>query len=412
MRAISCVALICICAVANAERPPAPRLVELRSADGTRLRATYFAAARPGPGLLLFHQSNRTRKSWERVADDLAAAGIHTLTVDSRGHGESGGRDRFSGADGASAKERAGDDLDAAFAYLVARPGVQKDVIGAGGAGVLGVASSVEMARRHTAAVRSLLLVSGETFGPGLDFLRQASGLPELFVVSDGDEYPPTVEAMALLYATASSPSRRLVHYSAARKAPWIWYEPFDVGKVRAGGEHGTDLFRGHPELPGILVGWFVTTLVTTPGHAPADPLAAAPILQRLQSPGGAAEVGKQLRDARARDPDAQIFPEVSASIIGQDFQRVGDPKSSVAVLELVALAYPQSADAHETLAEAYLDDKQPERARAEAAKSLELLGKRDLPASTWSDTPERRGEIRHGAEDVLRKLGPAGRLP
>jgi len=111
-----------------------------------------------------------------------------------------------------------------------------------------------------------------------------------------------------------------------------------------------------------------VTTLVTTPGHAPADPLAPRP--------------------------------------------RRADPKSAVAVLELVALAYPQSADAHETLAEAYLDDKQPERARAEAAKTLELLGKRDLPASTWSDTPERRGEIRHGAEDVLRKLGPAGRLP
>src|SRR5262249_14427324 len=141
-----------------------------------------------------------------------------------------------------------------------------------------------------------------------------------------------------------------------------------------------------------------------------ADPIAAAPILRTLQSPGGAAEVDKQLRDARGRDPDAQIFPEISASIIGQDFQRVGDLESAVAVLELVVFAYPQSAYAHETLSEAYQEAGDSARARAEATRCLELLKDRDLPASTWSDTPERRGEIRHGAEDVLRKLGD--RLP
>jgi hypothetical protein len=44
---------------------PAPRTVDLKAADGTPLKATYFAAARPGPGVLLFHQVNRTRKSWD-----------------------------------------------------------------------------------------------------------------------------------------------------------------------------------------------------------------------------------------------------------------------------------------------------------------------------------------------------------
>ena len=33
----------------------AERLVYLKSSDGTILKATYFAAAKPGPGVLLLH---------------------------------------------------------------------------------------------------------------------------------------------------------------------------------------------------------------------------------------------------------------------------------------------------------------------------------------------------------------------
>ena len=80
---------------------------------------------------------------------------------------------------------------------------------------------------------------------------------------------------MELLYITASSPSRKFVHYSSSHEAPWLWYEPFDIGKVPAGGGHGTDMFKVHPELPGIIVDWFVTTLIKTPGHAPADTVAS-----------------------------------------------------------------------------------------------------------------------------------------
>jgi len=68
----------------------AARVVDLKAADGTILKASYFAAARPGPGVLLLHQSNRTRDSWDGVAGQLAAAGINTLTLDMRGFGESG----------------------------------------------------------------------------------------------------------------------------------------------------------------------------------------------------------------------------------------------------------------------------------------------------------------------------------
>jgi dienelactone hydrolase len=389
------------------QQPSAPRVVELKVSDGTVLKASYFAAVKPGPGVLLLHQSNRTRDSWDGVARQLAAAGINTLTLDMRGFGESGGTPSAKLTDTERAKVRAmrPSDVDTAFQYLISQPGVKGDVIGVGGAGEFGVGSSVGVARRHSAKVKSLALLSGETLQDGLQFLRQASQLPGLFVVADDDEYPPTVEAMELLYITASSPGKKFVHYSAAQDAPWIWYETSDAGKVPANGGHGTDMFRVHPELPGIIVDWFVTTLIKTPGHAPADSVASAAILDQIRMPGGVAQVTQQLMEARRRDPEAQLFPEITVSIIGQDHLRAGEPKLAVEVLKLDLLAYPESADAHETLAEAYLADGQKDLARQHAEKALAILDSHTVPASSWTDTEQYRGEIRNGAQDVLKKL-------
>src|SRR5262245_38396452 len=68
-----------------------PRNVDLTATDGTRLKATYSAADKAGPAVLLLHMRITTRASWEPVARSLAASGIHTLTIDNRGFGESGG---------------------------------------------------------------------------------------------------------------------------------------------------------------------------------------------------------------------------------------------------------------------------------------------------------------------------------
>jgi hypothetical protein len=147
---------------AEAQKPAAPRVIDLKASDGTILKASYFAAAKPGPGVLLFHQSNRDRKSWDDVAGQLAAAGINALTVDSRGHGESGDSGKYD-------EQSWGLDLDVAFQCLLSQPGVNHEVIGIGGAGWLGVLNSVETARRHSAEVKSLVLLSGETLRPLLD---------------------------------------------------------------------------------------------------------------------------------------------------------------------------------------------------------------------------------------------------
>jgi tetratricopeptide (TPR) repeat protein len=157
--------------------------------------------------------------------------------------------------------------------------------------------------------------------------------------------------------------------------------------------------------LPGIIVQWFVTTLIKTPGHAPADTVASASVINQIQMPGGVAQVTQQLIRARRKDPGAQLFPEIAVSIIGQDHMRAGEPKAAVEVLKLVLLAYPESADANESLAEAYLADGQKELARQHAEKALVILDSHRLPASSWTDTEQYRGEIRRGAEKVLKQL-------
>jgi tetratricopeptide (TPR) repeat protein len=393
---------------------PSQTVVDLKASDGTVLKASYFAAAKPGPGVLLLHQGNRTRKSWDELAGQLAAAGINTLTLDLRGFGESGGNakpyNRLTNAR----------DVDTAFQYLVSQPGVKRDVIGVGGAGWFGVLPSVEVARQHAAEVKSLVLLSGETLKDGLEFMRQASQLPGLFVVADNDEYPPTVEAMELLYITSSNPGKKFVHYSAAQEAPWLWYETFDISKVPANGGHGTDMFKVHSELPGIIVDWFVTTLIKTPGRAPADALASAAILNQFWTPEGVARAKQQLMEARRRDPQVQLWPEVNVDIIGEDHVREGESekkagrsgkaetqmKAAIEIFKLNLLAYPDSADAHYNLADAYLKSGQKDLARKYAEKALAMIDSHKAPLSSWSDTEQRRAEIRSGVYETLTKLG------
>jgi tetratricopeptide (TPR) repeat protein len=305
---------------------------------------------------------------------------------------------------------------------LVSQPGVKRDVIGVGGAGWFGVLHSIEVARKHSAEVKSLVLISGETLQDGLQFLRQASQLPGLFVVADDDEYPPTVEAMEWLYITSSSPAKKFVHYSAAQDAPWKWYETSDASKVLANGGHGTDMFKPHPELPGIIVDWLVTTLIKTPGHAPADALASAAILNQLWTSEGVARVKQQLMEARQRDPQVQLWPEVNVDIIGEDHVREGESEkkaghlreakmqidTAIEIFKLNLLAYPDSADAHYNLADAYLKNGQKDLARQYAENALAMIDSHKAPLSSWSDTEQRRAEIRSGVQDTLKELNAA----
>jgi formylglycine-generating enzyme required for sulfatase activity len=159
--------------------------------------------------------------------------------------------------------------------------------------------------------------------------------------------------------------------------------------------------------------------LIRTPGHAPADAVASAPILNQIETPGGTASVRQQLLEAHRKDPNVQLWPEVNVDIIGEDHMREADAekkaghlreaememKIGIEVFKLNLLAYPDSGDAHYNLADAYLQVGEKALARQYAQKALAMIDSHAAPLSSWSDTEQRRAEIRNGVEDLLKKL-------
>jgi hypothetical protein len=159
--------------------------------------------------------------------------------------------------------------------------------------------------------------------------------------------------------------------------------------------------------LPGTIVDWYVTTLITTPGRAPVSKdVPAIPReshnLDLMDQPGGAAKVAKMLEEVRRRDPKAVLFPEGIANFMGYEHLQSGDRKGAIEILKLNATAYPNSPNVYDSLSDAYLADGQKELARQNAKRALELL------RSDTTDNEQRRNGIRDSAEQKLKQLGDA----
>ena len=179
--AILLAAVMCMTLAAGAQ--PTKRDVDLTAADGAKLKASYYSPGRPGPGVLLLHQCNRDRASWEGLAAQLVERGIHVVTLDYRGYGESGGERYTTDAGRAALRANWFSDVDIALAYLISQSGVDKSRLGAGGASC-GVNQSIQLARRNP-AVKSLALLSGSTNEEGAEFLRGSRGIGSKFARVD-----------------------------------------------------------------------------------------------------------------------------------------------------------------------------------------------------------------------------------
>jgi dienelactone hydrolase len=385
---VSGMASILLALSCAAQQSPAARVIDITAPDGAKLKATFFASAKPGPGVLLLHQCNRQRKVWDELAQQLASASINTLTLDLRGFGESSGKpfDKLTPQEAQAEGQKWPADIDVALRYLTSQQGVNRDVIGVGGASC-GVNNSIQAARRHAKEVKSLVLLSGGTDFSGRQFLREANSLPVFAAVADDDEFRPTVEIMPWLFSLSSNPGKEFVHYET--------------------GGHGADIFRVHPELRGKIVDWYVTTLIKTPGHSPvANPAWTAPasaeILNLMEQPGGTAKVAQKLQDARISNPKAVLFDETTVNILGYEHFQAGDAKGALEILKLNAEAFPNSPNVYDSLSDVYIASGEKDLARQNANKALELL------ASDTKDPEQLRNAIRESAEQKLKQLGPA----
>lgn len=380
LAAVGCAAMLWVaCAGAQATKQDA----DLTAPDGVKLKVTYFSAGKPGPGVLLLHQCNRDRKSWDGLAIQMSQAGINVVTLDNRGFGESGGEraDSRTPAQQADADRKSPADIDIAYAYLLSQPGVDKARIGAGGASC-GVNNAVHLAHRHP-EVKTLVLLSGPVDDETIQFVEANAWMPILSAASeeDGDMLP----TMRWLMGFARNPQNKLLSYKAAG--------------------HGAEMFKVEKQLPPTILEWYEVKLNQTPSKGSAKSEEKRSEIQEfwdtLMQPGGVARAMKMLEDAKKKDPNVFLFPESAINLMGYQRLQDGKTKEAIEIFKINELAYPHSANVYDSLGDAYLADHQNELALKYAEKTLKVL------AEYPQDNPAMVQPLRQSAEDKIHKLKP-----
>ena len=359
------------------------RHVDLKAADGTRLKATYYSASKPGPGVVLLHMCNSQRNTWASLGEQLAKQGIHAVALDYRGYGESGGtpfadltqadRQRISQSDWPG-------DIDAAFDYLVSQPGVDRARIGAAG-GSCGVDNAIQLARRHP-EVKTLVLLAGGTNAAGEQFLAQSPWMP-IFASAAHDD-GRIVEVMRWLLGFSSGTGNQLKEYQT--------------------GGHGTDMFTAHKDLEPAIVAWFDRHLVKEPvrstATASAAPGPSAKVAASLRAPGGGARMLADFRAAKKTNKTMLLPPEGVVNAIGYELLQAARNVDAIGLFELNVEAHPGSANTFDSLSDGYLAAGDKVKALDFARKAIAALpGDTGVPA-------EFKQQIRESAEAKIRQLG------
>jgi dienelactone hydrolase len=375
---------------------PGPREVTIPAPDGVPLKGTYFAAEAPAggsqakPAVILMAMCVANTGSWEPVAKLLSASGITALAMNNRPSGDSG-TPRFQAAPDMQrvATQPLLTDFDVAFTWLTGQPGVDRTRIGAAGASC-GVDSAVQLARRHP-AVRSIALLAGPTDIGGIRYLQANPWLPIFTAAAADDEYDPRFpDIMRWLAEITGNPRNKFVGFKDGR--------------------HGTEMFGPHPELVRQIATWFDDTLI----KSPASPVGFAAKKTDISefwaaatARGGSARAVQLCRQARQRDANAFLFPEFMLNQLAYTKLQGPDDADKAEAVELFKLnaeVYPKSANAQDSLADAYIARGQKELALAAEEKCLELL-KADTVNEVF------KAQLRGIAEQKIARL-KGGSLP
>ena len=99
--------------------------------------------------------------------------------------------------------------------------------------------------------------------------------------------------------------------------------------------------------------------------------------------------------ETRKRDPRAILFPEAQLNLLGYPHLQAGRTAHAVQLFRLNTLAYPASANTHDSLGDAYLANGQNDLALRASEKAIELLAKDDVDDN-------RKKAIRDSAEQKI----------
>lgn len=239
MKAVIC-SIAAVLAVATFASAASQRSdIDIEGADGVMLKATYTSPGRPGPAMLLIHQCNMDRSAWDGLTEQLVGAGIHVLSMDLRGFGDSPG-EPFSRETFGDLMAKSPGDLDAAHAFLVAQDGVDGSRVGVGGASC-GAMLTADMAGRH-AGITTLMVLSGPPSEGAMAHIANTPGLAVFGAATESDTVTPGVGATIQKAVDGSK-------------------NPHSIAKIYAGTEHGLPMFAKNPELEPLIIEWLTARL-------------------------------------------------------------------------------------------------------------------------------------------------------
>lgn len=225
---------------------PTPRTVSIDSADGVKIAGTLFpAAGQSSPAVLMLHQWESDRHSYDDLAKRFQAKGFAVLTIDGRGFGES-----VKAADGSAiAPARSDDavagmkaDVDAAFEFLSKQDNVSPTRIG-----IIGASYGSSLALLYAAESEKVKAVA--LLSPGLNYFGNLPTEPAIrkygnraLLMAAGDDDKESAGAVKKLKEAGASDRHEV--------------------KVYPKGGHGTTLFGAKVGLEDLLEEFFTRSLV------------------------------------------------------------------------------------------------------------------------------------------------------
>ncbi|MFH1278993.1 MAG: alpha/beta fold hydrolase [Candidatus Eisenbacteria bacterium] len=225
----------------GASAVPVPVPVDLTGAGGFVLKGTYYPGEGEGPAVLLLHQCNKDRSAYGELARSLAAAGVHALTVDFRGFGESV-TDEIPDFESRSEDlwPLFEEDVDAAYEWLLSREGVDGARVGILGASCGGSQALLQAIKRPS--IRSVAFLSSSV--PWIDDdtiheFEKGRAIPLLLIASEEDR--GTYQRTERLFKSSRGAGTKMILYK--------------------GNAHGAPLFDHDPALIPAITAWFVQTL-------------------------------------------------------------------------------------------------------------------------------------------------------
>ena len=233
---------------------PTVSTVNIRSADGLVLGGIFLPAAQPNsPALLLLHQWQSDRHSYDDFAKRMQAKGFNVLAVDGRGFGES-----TKSTDGktvqaertAAAVQSMLSDVDAAMKFLADQPNVDRSKIGIVGASYGSSLALIYAADHPNIASVALLSPGLNYFGnmPTEPAIKKYGDRPMFLVAAEDDK--ESADAVNKLLSAGNNTG-----YGA---------------NIYPSGGHGTALFKlkfpgdlEYRELGNLLESFFTTRMGT-----------------------------------------------------------------------------------------------------------------------------------------------------